>query len=272
MAVVGQVDIEGGLERAWESIITFLPKLGGFLLILVLGYILAKVLERILGRVLERVGFDRLVERGGVKQALDRSKYDASNLLAKLVFYTIFLFVLQLAFGVFGPNPISDLIESIIAFLPNLFVAVLIIVITAAVATGVGNVVGATLSGLTYGRTLATLASAAIWVVGITAALTQINVAEPIVTGIFYALLALVVGVGIVAIGGGGIEPMRERWQRALNRMDEEAPRVREESQGMGEEARRRADEARREVTTEPTPEQASQPAQPYPPEAPPGR
>jgi hypothetical protein len=266
MGVLAQVDLEGGLEEAWDSIITFLPKLGGFLLILVIGYFVAKGIERILDRILERVGFDRLVERGGIKRALSRSKYDASDLLSRLVFYTIFLFVLQLAFGVFGPNPISDLIEGIIAFLPNLFVAILIIVITAAVAAGVGNIVGSTLSGLSYGRTLATLAAAAIWVVGITAALTQINVAEPIVTGIFYALLALVVGVGIVAIGGGGIVPMRERWNRALNRMDEEAPRLREEAQGMSDEARRQADEVRGEATTDLSPEQRSQPAQPYSP------
>jgi hypothetical protein len=267
VGVIAQVDLEGGLESAWESIITFLPKLGGFLLILLIGYFVAKAIEKILDRILERVGFDRLVERGGVRKALERSKYDASDILSRIVFYIIFLFVLQLAFGVFGPNPISDLIEGIIAFLPNLFVAIVIIIITAAVATGVGNVVGSTLSGLSYGRTLAMIASAAIWVVGITAALTQINVAEPIVTGIFYALLALVVGVGVVAIGGGGIEPMRERWQRALNRVDQEAPQVREEARGMGDEARRQGEEVRREAA-EPTPEQLSQPAQPYTPES----
>lgn len=273
MGVVAQVDLEGGLERAWTSIITFLPKLGGFLLILLVGYFVAKAIERILDKILERVGFDRLVERGGVKRALDRSKFDASGILARIVFYTIFLFVLQLAFGVFGPNPISDLIEGIIAFLPNLFVAILIVVITAAVATGVRTIVAGTLGGLSYGRMLATLAAAGIWVVGITAALTQINVAEPIVTGLFYALLALIVGVAIVAIGGGGIQPMRERWNRALNRMEREAPQIRAEAQtGGGTEAlRQRGDEVRREVQTEQTPSAYSQPAEPYTPRHSPG-
>jgi hypothetical protein len=282
MGVVAQVDLEGGLERAWTSIITFLPKLGGFLLILLIGYFVAKAIEKILDRILERVGFDRLVERGGMKRALDRSKFDASGILARIVFYAIFLFVLQLAFGVFGPNPISDLIEGIIAFLPNLFVAILIVVITAAVATGVRTIVAGTLGGLSYGRMLATLAAAGIWVVGITAALTQINVAEPIVTGLFYALLALIVGVGIVAIGGGGIQPMRERWNRALSRMEREAPQIRAEAQtGGGTDAlRQRGDEVRREVQGErqgATPAEAetasaySQPAEPYTPRHRPG-
>lgn len=52
-------------------------------------------------------GFDRLVERGGLETALARSRLDASSILARIVFYVAFLFVLQLAFGVLttlGPN------------------------------------------------------------------------------------------------------------------------------------------------------------------------
>jgi hypothetical protein len=166
------------------------------------------------------------------------------------VFYVAFLFVLQLAFGLFGPNPISDLLAGIIAFLPNLFVAVVIVVITAAVATAAKSLIESVLGGLSYGRILSVVAAAAIWVIGIAAALNQVNIAPEIVNGLFYAMLALVVGVGIVAIGGGGIQPMRERWQRALTRVDEEAPRIRRETQGAGERVREQVDEVRREMRT----------------------
>ena len=231
MGLIAQVDIREGVESAWESVITFVPRLLAFLVILLIGVLIAKGVEKLLNAVLERVGFDRMVERGGVKQALDRSKFDASDILAKIVFYTLVLVTLQLAFGVFGPNPISALLQGLIAFLPKLFVALLIVVIAAYVASAVRTIVSSTLGGLTYGRILATVAWAAIWVVGIAAALNQIEVAPEIVNGVFYALLALVVGVGIVAIGGGGIQPMRERWQRALTRMDQEAPRIKQEAQ-----------------------------------------
>jgi membrane protein required for beta-lactamase induction len=96
------------------------------------------------------------------------------------------------------------------------------------------------------------IGAAAIWVVGIAAALNQVEIAPEIVNGLFYAMLALIVGVGIVAIGGGGIQPMRERWQRALLRMDQEAPRMRQEAQANAgrarAEMRERTDEVRREV------------------------
>ncbi len=246
--MIGQVDFEQGLEEAWTRIASFVPKFLAFLLILLLGYFLAKILQRILNRILERVGFDRVVERGGVKKALERSKYDASDILSKIVFYVVFLFVLQLAFGVFGPNPISELIRGIVAFLPRLFVGVVIVVITAAVATAVKEIVEATLGGLPYGRMLAMLAMALIWFVGLSAALNQIEVAPEIVNGLFYAVLALIVGSAIVAIGGGGIEPMKERWQRALTKLDEEAPRAKQEAQGGSERVQQRAQEAKREL------------------------
>jgi hypothetical protein len=253
--VLAQVDLEGGLERAWEEIITFVPKLLGFLLILGIGFFVAKAIEKLLDRLLERVGFDRLVERGGLRTMLARSSLDASSILARIVFYVAFLFVLQLAFGVFGPNPISDLLEGIIAFLPKLFVAIVIVVITAAIAAGAKTLVESLLGGLSYGRTLAMIASAAIWVIGIAAALNQIEIAPEIVNGLFYAMLALIVGVGIVAIGGGGIQPMRERWQRTLSRMDAEAPRLRAEARSKApevrDEVRQRTDEVRREMRSD---------------------
>jgi hypothetical protein len=231
MVVVAQVDLRGGLERAWENIITFLPKLGAFLLILLIGWLVATILARILNRVLDRVGFNRLVERGAIRTALAESKFDAADILSKIVFWLVFLFVLQLAFGVFGPNPISVLLTGIIAFLPKLFVALVIVVITAAVASAARDIIGSALGGLNYGRTVAVAAMILIWFIGASAALSQIEIAPQIVTGLFYAVLALIVGVAIVAVGGGGILPMRERWERALTRAEREAPQVKAEAQ-----------------------------------------
>jgi hypothetical protein len=224
-------DVRAGLERSWDTIADFLPKLGAFLLILVAGYFIATFLGGLLDKVLTRVGFDKWVERGGIKQALSRSGYHVSDILGKIAFYTIFLFVLQAAFGVFGTNPISTLLSDMIAFLPHIFVAIVITVIAASIAAAVKEIVTATLGGLSYGQTIANIASGAIIVVGVFAALNQLNIAPEIVNGLFYAMLAIVVGVSVVAIGGGGIQPMRQRWDNALNRLDMEAPRVRDTMQ-----------------------------------------
>jgi hypothetical protein len=237
-----------GLGDAWSSVAEFLPKLVGFFLILIVGYFVAKAIAKIVDKVLERVGFDRAVERGGVGRALARSRYDASSLLGKVVFYALFLFVLQLAFGVFGPNPISDLIHGVIAYLPNVFVAILIIVIGAAIAAGVKEIVEASLGGLSYGRAVALGASASVLVVAAFAALDQLQIAPRIVTGLFYALLAILVGSAIVAIGGGGIWTMRSYWERMSARADQEASRVRARAQGAKERVRDRAQDRAEQI------------------------
>lgn len=248
--IVAQADFGLSLQEAVSSVATFVPKFVAFLAILIIGYFVAKAIQKILDKVLERVGFDRAVERGGVRQALARSRYDASDILSKLVFYALMLFILQLAFGVFGSNPISDLIYAVIAFLPKVFVAVVIVVVTAAVAAAVKEVVEASLGGLSYGRALAGAASGAVLVVGLFAALNQLQIAPEIVNGLFYALLAVVAGSAIVAVGGGGIAPMRHQWEKAIAKAEDEGPRVRQEVKGSGEDITQRAHERAEQAPT----------------------
>lgn len=236
------VNLSRGVEQAWTGFMTFMPKLLLAVIILVVGYFIAKLLAGLLDKLLERVGFDRLVERGGIKRALAKTKYDASDLLSKLVFYTIFLFVLEFAFGIFGPNPISAMLTAVIAFLPNLFAAVVIVIVASAIAAAVKDILQATMAGLTYGRTVANIAAIAILATGIFAALNQINIAPAIVNGLFYAMLAIVAGSAIVAIGGGGIVPMRSQWEKALGRMEREAPQLKQRMQEMPQRSEERAE------------------------------
>jgi hypothetical protein len=230
------VDWSNGVESAWTDVVTFLPKLAVLLVVLLVGYVIAKALAKVADRVLERVGFDRAVERGGVRRALARSPYDASDLVGRVVFYGLMLLVLQLAFSVFGPNPVSDLISDVLRYVPMVLVAIVIVVVAAAIAGAARELVRTSLGGLSYGTTLANVASIGIVTVGVFAALSELEIAPMIVNGLFYAVLAVLVGSAVVAIGGGGIVPMRQRWERALTRYDEEKPVVKERVQAAREE------------------------------------
>jgi hypothetical protein len=224
-------DVNVIVRDGLSNVIEFLPKLLLFLIILVIGLLVAKVLAKGLEKLLERVGFDRLVERGGVKRALDRSRFDASDIIAKIVYYTLVLFVLQFAFGVFGPNPISDLLEGIIAFLPRIIVAIIIIIIAAAIAAGAKTLIQGMLGGLSYGRIVANIVSIFILFLGITAALNQVDIATTVTTPVLITVLAIIGGVIIVGAGGGLIKPMQSRWENWLNKAEAEAPRIRQEVQ-----------------------------------------
>ncbi len=222
--------MEDALKNALTSIAEFVPKLVAFLLILLIGLFVAKLLAKVIGKVLEKVGFDRAVERGGVKKALDKSTFDASDIVGKLVYYTLALFVLQLAFGVFGPNPISALITSVIAFLPKVIVAIIIIVVASAIAAAVKTLVEGTLGGLSYGKALANIAAVFILGLGVIAALNQIDVATTVTTPVLIAVLATVAGVLIVGAGGGLIKPMQTRWESYLSTAESEAPRLKQQA------------------------------------------
>jgi hypothetical protein len=248
---VAAIEFSQGIEDAWARIATFVPKLLGALVILLVGFFIAKTVAKIVNRLLERVGFDEAVERGGIRKALEKSKYDPSDILSKVVFWAIFLLVLQMAFGVFGPNPVSELLASVIAFLPKLFVAIVIVVVAAAIAAAVKEIITSALGGLSYGNALANGASIAIMVLGGFAALSQLQIAPAIVNGLFYALLAVVVGSAIVAIGGGGIRPMQSRWENALQRLDDERQNVQAEAEGGTERVKARAREVRSQARSE---------------------
>jgi small-conductance mechanosensitive channel len=222
--------MESAIRNGLATIADFVPRLVLFLVILVVGFIVAKLVAKAINALLERVGFDRAVERGGVKKAMANSKMDASDVVGKLIYYTLALFVLQLAFGVFGPNPISDLITQVITFLPSLIVAIIILVVAAAIAAAVKTMIQGTLGGLSYGKTLANAASIFILFLGIVAALNQIGVATTVTTPVLIAILAAVVGVIVVGVGGGLIKPMQHRWEGYLSRAEQEAPRIKEQA------------------------------------------
>ncbi len=237
------VQFSKGIEDAWSEVATFIPKFFAFLLILVIGWFVAKAIAKIAGNVLERVGFDKAVERGGVKTMLDKSDYDASDIVGKLVYYALLLVVLQLAFGVWGSNPVSNAIGGVIAYLPRVLAAILIVVIAMAIAAAVKELVEVSLGELDYARTAAFTASAVIVTIGLFAALDELRIAPAIVTGLFYALLATFVGVTVIAVGGGGIKAMQTRWENVFAKYDEEKPRFDRERQGASERIKRRAQE-----------------------------
>ncbi|RLP95650.1 hypothetical protein EAD98_12875 [Micromonospora sp. CV4] len=254
-------NVSDAVGDALRSVMLFLPKAVAFLAILVAGWLIAKAVLKIVEKVLERVGFDRAVERGGVRRALSRSRYDASDIVAKLVYYAVLLFTLQLAFGIWGPNPISDLLGAVISWLPRAFVAIVIVVVAAAIANAVKDIIGGALGGLSYGRVLANIASVFILGLGVIAALNQIGVATAVTTPVLIAVLATIGGILVVGVGGGLIRPMQSRWEAWLTRAEQESQLI--ASHARAYQAGRRDAEAKLARPSTGTPDPEAEPARP---------
>jgi small-conductance mechanosensitive channel len=239
---VEAVDWQGGVSDAWTTVATFVPKLIFFFVVLLVGWLIAKALAKITDSILERVGFDRAVERGGIKQAMAKSKYDASDIVAKLVKYAVLLITLVIAFNVFGPNPISELLQDVVTFLPRIIVAIVIIVVASAIAKVVKDLVSSVLGGLSYGNALANIASIFILFLGVVAALNQVGVATAVTTPVLVTILATIGGVIVVGVGGGLVRPMQSRWEQWLTSAEREKETIRAHVRGgdsLGERASR---------------------------------
>jgi uncharacterized protein YacL len=114
----------------------------------------------------------------------------------------------------------------VIAYLPLVFVAIIIVIIAAAVAAAVKALIENSLSGLSYAKILGNAASGLILAFGLIAALDQLHIATNVVNAVLYAALAAIVGILIVAVGGGGIRTMSTRWESVAAKYDQEKPRI----------------------------------------------
>ncbi len=113
------LDLETPVRDGITTFTTFIPKLVGFLIILLVGYFVAKIIAKLVDKGLEKAGFDRAVERGGIKKALAKSSYDASDIVAKLVFFAIFIPFLSAAVGTLGINALEQPLSAFIALIPQ---------------------------------------------------------------------------------------------------------------------------------------------------------
>jgi Conserved TM helix len=236
MGTVAQIDVGRSLQGWLDAAGRVIPKLVVFIIILIIGWLVAKVIQRATAMILRRLNFDRVTERGVVGDALRRGRYDAAGLLAKLVYYAILLVTLELAFSVFGRNPVSDVLRSIVAWLPRLAVAVIIVIIASAIAHGVRDLLDGALGGLSYGRLIANLASIFIIALGIIAALNQVGIATTVTTPVLIAVLATIGAILAIGIGGGMVRPMQQRWERWLTHAEREAASARTGGYARGRE------------------------------------
>jgi hypothetical protein len=219
------VSVSQSFQNLMDTVFHTLPKILVFLVILVVGWFVARVLMQAVVTLLRRIGFDRFAQRGVVGEALGRGPYDASSLIAKIVYYVLLLVTLQLAFGVFGTNPISTMLNAVVGWLPKAVVAIVLVVVGSAIAKVVKDVITSAIGGLSYGRFVANLASVAIIAVFAIAALNQVGIAATVTQPILITVLATIGAILAIGVGGGLIKPMQGRWERMLNAAEQETSR-----------------------------------------------
>lgn len=211
----------------FAGIVAFLPKLLAALAILVVGWIVARLLEKGVDALLAKLRFDDLLERGGVKRALDRTgtRLDPSNLVARLVYWAVELVAILMAANALGLTAVADMFAAAVTYIPNVIAALLIVTFAMVIGEFVRDLVTASAGAMAGGTALARAAKIAIVTLGIFMALNQLQVAPEIVNTAFTLLLGAVALAFGLAFGLGGREVAAEyarRWADAGRRKAEE--------------------------------------------------
>jgi hypothetical protein len=200
-----------GLESAWADTAAATPRIVGALAIFLIGWLAAGLLRMAAHRVLDLVRFDEIVQRAGVPAAAERTGYDPKGLVGGIVYWTVLLLTVQLAAETLRLDALSTAMAGMVAYLPQVLVAVGVVV----VAMAFGNFVASAVHENTRSALATAVARYAIYGFGAFAALSQLGIAADIVNALFYATVATIGATFVVAFGIGGIPAARKlvgRW------------------------------------------------------------
>jgi len=199
-----------GLAAAFAAFFSALPSVLGALIVLVIGWIVAGWIAGLLARGLRAIRFDQLAQRAGVTAFLARAgvRTDPAGFIAGLVkWYVRLVFVLMAANAV-GLTAVSTVVNQVLAFIPNLIVAILILGAFSWLASMARGFVHGALGGTktTNSGLIADLTFGAVLAFGIVAAANQIGVAAVLVNTLFIGIVAALALAFGLAFGLGGRE------------------------------------------------------------------
>jgi hypothetical protein len=181
------------------QIVNVIPALVGAAVILLTGYFLARQVQRWADDVLKRLGFNRMATAGGLDEVVGRtgSRLDPVRALAKLIFWLVMLVVILLASTALGLESINEMFGTMLAFIPTLIAAIVIVILGIIVGEFVRGLILASAGNVSGVPTVAKMAKGAVIVIALFMALQQVGVAEEIVTAAF----TLILGAAALAVG-----------------------------------------------------------------------
>ena len=195
-------------SNIFTSFVNFLPDLLGAIIIFLVGIVLAKWVKALVVKVLGLVSLDKLVRSTGFNQFLTKAeiKVKVEAFLGEIVRWLIIAVFSIAAINVLGLTTVSAVLTSLLAYIPNIISAVLILTVGVMLAGLVENLVKGTVSQVEVktSRLLSKIASYLVVIVAVLAAVNELGIAQSLINTLFTGLVAtLTLGIGL-ALGLGG--------------------------------------------------------------------
>ena len=214
----GEVLVQEFYET-WLGVVGFAPRLIVAIIVFVVGWVIAMALGKVVAQVIHTLKVDKALQSIGVEEPIERAgiKLDVGAFIGALVKWFVIIVFLTATVEVLGLSQVTDFLkDDVLGYLPNVFVAALILVAAALIADAVSRLVtgSAKAAALPSAGVLGGVSKWAIWVFALLAALYQLGIAGPMVQTLFIGVVAaLSLALGL-AFGLGGKETASKYLER----------------------------------------------------------
>ena len=227
--------IEGGIlmdiiiesfEQFYGNVLQFLPNFLAFLLILVIGIILGRVLNALFLRIFRAVGLDKLSEKSGAMDLIRKGgiKDSVSVLLAKIVRWVTVIIFAIIALRALELPTIEGLFEKFLLYLPNVFVAAVILLFGYLLGNFFGRaaLIASVNAGIRIAGVIGRFVKFTVFLLAATMALEQLGIGKETIVIAFAIIFGGVVLALAIALGLGGRDTAKEYIEKKLKGEEEE--------------------------------------------------
>jgi hypothetical protein len=217
----GQV-FSSSLQSVWLGFISFVPNLIVAIVVFVIGWVLGSVVGRAISQVVSALKIDRLFQSAGAEEVLNRAgiKLNVGGFIGWLVKWFIIIVFLMTSLEVMGLQQVNAFLrEVVLAYLPQVIIAALILILATVVADFIRKVVsGAAKAADVRGANMVgTISYYAIWIFALIIALSTLGIAPQFMQILFTGIVAMLAIAGGLAFGLGG----RDAAARAIENVGE---------------------------------------------------
>ncbi|MGB9763687.1 MAG: mechanosensitive ion channel family protein [Minisyncoccia bacterium] len=213
------------LYNLWNGFIIFFPTLLGGVILLLLGIFIGNSLGDLVEKIVDLIKLDKALEKAGFDKIIDRAglKLNSGYFLGQIVKWLIILAFLIATCNIWGLTEVATFIQNIVNYIPNVIVAVLILLISIVIGDYLAKSVKASLggAGLRYKNFLGSLTSWTVIIFGLLAAMTQLKIAEDLIKTLFTGIVALLALAGGLAFGLGGKDLAQDLLKKIKEDLEE---------------------------------------------------
>jgi mechanosensitive ion channel-like protein len=239
---------KASLAGALNTFFSAIPRILGFAVVLIVGWIISSLLARGVQALLHAVKFNDLARRSGFADFVQKTgvRDDSAGVIANIVKWFVRLITLVVAFDTLGLPAVSNVLQQLLLWLPNLVVALVVLVIGGLAANALSQLVrGATAeAGFRNPNMLATVTRVAVWAFTIVVAVNQLGIATTLINTLLIGVVgAFTIAFGL-AFGLGGRDKAAQLLERIGTEAERAGPKLERAATAAGQQAKGMAQQA----------------------------